>query len=128
MDPALPIHADLSDLHAVTTSAVQVPAAPALGLDAGDPAVALIAWALTLAVGRMLTRAQAAKARTALPMMAAAIAVGLRAAYAVSAGQPLTVDVVARGFGAAAVAVFAHSQARELAKIGKPGTAAPQGR
>lgn len=92
------------------------PQAAALGVDGTDPLIAVLAWALTLAASRLLSRAEAKRARHFLPLLSIALAVGLRAALDATRGQPLTGEVVLRGFGSAAVAVLAHSQLREAGK------------
>jgi len=92
-----------------------------LGLDGADPLVAIVAWGLTEACSRLLSAAEARRARRFLPAVAVAIAVALRAAYEAVQGEPMTVDVLLRGAGAAGIAVLTHSQLRELRK-GAPGS------
>jgi hypothetical protein len=94
----------------------QVATAEALGLDAGDPAVAVLTWALTEAARRLLTRAQAQRARHVLPVVAVLVAVAARAGWEAVQGAPLTLDVVLRGLGAAGIAALGHSQIREVEK------------
>jgi hypothetical protein len=87
-----------------------------LGVTAGDPVVALITWALTYAVGRWCPARFKVQVRAILPAIAVLLAVAISAGAAQAQHQPLTIDVVLRGVGAAGAAVLGHSQLRELLK------------
>lgn len=87
-------------------------------IDGTDPAVVALTWGLTQLAGLAGDRISE-KTRHALPALAVVIAVGLRAGYTAVQGEPLTVDVFARGLAAGAVAVFLHSQVREVRKVRK---------
>lgn len=88
----------------------------ALGLDGADPLVVVITWCLTEAASRLMTKAQASRARHALPAFAVLAAIGARAAIDAVGGEPITFDAVLRGLGAAGVAALGHSQMREVSK------------
>jgi len=83
-------------------------------MDATDPLVAAVAWALTAAARRI---PWLERHRAVLPTVAVLAAVAVRAGVGAVQGEALTLDAVGRGVVAGALAVLAHSQARELAKL-----------
>lgn len=87
-------------------------------IDPSDPVVVALTWGLTQIAGLVGDRISD-HTRHALPVVALVIAVALRAGYVAVQGEPLTVDVLARGLAAGAVAVFLHSQVREVRKVRK---------
>lgn len=91
-----------------------------LNFDAADPAVALLAWALTFAVGRWCPKGVRVQVRKVLPLVAVLLACAVSAGVAAVQGEPLTVAVLLRGLGAAGAAVLAHSQLREALKPQAP--------
>lgn len=96
--------------------------------DSTDPVVALLAWGLTLLVGKLIDLTQRPKLRTALPIMAVLLAVAARSAIAAMDGTlyldgMFHWDILLRGLAAGAAAVLGHSQMRELLKL--VGTQAP---
>jgi len=94
-------------------------------LDGTDPLVVGLAWALTWALGRWAPGLRD-RYRGALPVVAVLLAVAARAALDGMAGDPLTLDTLARAVAAGAVAVAGHSQLRELQKaLVKPATTDP---
>jgi hypothetical protein len=84
-------------------------------VDGTDPLVVGIAWALTWALGRWAPGLRD-RYRGALPVVAVLLAVGARAALDAAAGDPLTLDTLARALAAGAVAGAGHSQVREVQK------------
>ena len=90
-------------------------ASPAV--DATDPLVVALTWALTWGAGRWFSRRQFEQARQALPVIAVLCAVGLRAALDAAAGMPLSMDALLRALAAAGVAVLGHSQVRGVQKV-----------
>lgn len=90
-------------------------------VDATDPLVVGLTWALTWAAGRW---AIPARYRGALPALAVLLAVAVRAGLDAAQGMPLTPETVARAVAAGGVAVMGHSQVREIQKaLAKPAPA-----
>lgn len=88
-----------------------------LPLDATDPLIVILTWALTLGIRTVVKdNGKWDKVRTVLPGIAILIAVGLRAAIETMEGQVLTTDSFLRAVAAGAVAVMMHSQARGIQK------------
>ena len=88
---------------------------PTVPFDGSDPLVAFLAWGIMVLVRRYApTRWD--WLRKATPALAVLLAVFLRAAMAAAQGEPLTVQVGLRAFAAGAVAVWGHSQLREVVK------------
>lgn len=108
-------------------------AALSVPVDVSDPLVAVLAWVLAAVLKKALG-SRARRYRAAIPSAAILIAVLLRTAFAVGQDQPLDVSVVLRSVAAGAVAVFGHSQFREIVKLAagadleKDGDAKPRGR
>lgn len=89
-------------------------------VDATDPIVVAITWALTYALGRWAPGLNG-KLRPVLPVVALLLAVGLRAGMDTAQGQaPATTGewlaMLARGVAAGGAVVLAHSQVREVQK------------
>lgn len=85
-------------------------------VDMSDPLVAVLGWALAGVLNRQLGK-RARNYRHLIPTLAVLIAVGLRAAYAATLGQPIDAAMLLRALAAGAVAVAGHSQFREGAKF-----------
>lgn len=88
-------------------------------VDATDPAVMVIAWGLTYAVGRWCPPDFETRVRPILPVVALLAACGARAAIDATQGEPLTLEALLRAVAAAGVAVMGHSQVREVHKAVK---------
>lgn len=84
-------------------------------VDPSDPFVMAVAWAITYAV-KTYAAEKYAKVRTALPLIALFVAVLVRTLFDLGQGHALSADTLLRAIAAAGVAVFAHSQVRELSK------------
>ena len=84
-------------------------------VDATDPAVALIAWGLTILLAKYAPWLSD-RGRPVIPVAAVLVAVGVRAGIDASMGDPLTLATVVRGIGAGTAAVMGHSQLREAQK------------
>jgi hypothetical protein len=96
------------------TAPAPIPAA----IDASDPVVMILSWLIVMGVTRFCAeRPEAQKIKHFAPLLAVFIAVAIRTAGAAAQGQPITFDVVVRAALAGAVAVFAHSQLREVNKL-----------
>ena len=85
-------------------------------VDATDPLVAVLAWAISAALSRYLGR-RARRYRHAVPTVAVLVAVALRAAYAQGMDQPIDLALLLRAVAAGAAAVLGHSQFREIGKL-----------
>lgn len=90
-----------------------------LNLNPEDPFVAVLTWGLTWGTSRLLGRAGFRRHRRVLPLVAVLLAAGIQAGIVAVRGEAMSLDVVARGLGAAAVAVLMHSQARALVKASR---------
>lgn len=86
-----------------------------LGLNESDPLVAALTWLLLLCA-RHMAGDHATRFRLTIPTVAVLLAVALRAGIAAAQGDPVTAETVLRAVIAAAGAVLAHSQFRELVK------------
>jgi len=99
-------------------------------LDVTDPIVVLLTWALTSVVGYFVNLVDKPKLRIALPMVAVLLATGSQAALAAFDGTLVIDDafqwsVAMEGLAAGAMAVFGHSQMRELLKLVQPAQPPP---
>ena len=84
-------------------------------LDPSDPIVVLVTWFLTFVVGKIVKdRGKLDALRHVLPVIAVALAVGIRAGIDSAEGSPLTAQTVVRGIAEGAVAVMANSQVKHL--------------
>ena len=95
-----------------TTAAIVPPTVP---FDGTDPLVAVLAWGITALLRRYAPK-RWAWLRRSTPAVAVLLAVFLRTALAAGQGEPLTVQVGLRALAAGAVAVWGHSQLREVVK------------
>jgi len=87
------------------------------GMDAADPLVAVIAWALT-ALLRRWTPDGWGWLRKATPAIAMLVAVFVRTIWGIlESGEVVTADLVLHGVTAGALAVWGHSQFREVLKV-----------
>lgn len=88
-----------------------------VSVDASDPIVAVLAWiiagALRYGVNRWWPKARISKY---LPTIAVLLAVGLRATAQALQGGEITGELFLRALASGAMAVWLHSQARELLK------------
>lgn len=93
----------------------------AVPVDGTDPLVMALAWLITFGL-HAVAKKYGAKNRVVrrmqhlMPVFAVVAAAGLRAAYGVAAGEPLTASTVLRAVAAGGVAVLGHSQGREILK------------
>jgi hypothetical protein len=84
--------------------------------DGTDPFVALLAWALTILARRYAPAKIKARVHQLTPAVAVLLAVFLRAGLSVAYDEPMTAQVALRALAAGAVAVWGHSQLREVIK------------
>ncbi len=97
-------------------------------VDISDPIVVGATWFLTWAAGRWLSSTQRQELRAYLPVLAIAVAVGIRGLISYSEGTPYTVDAMFRAFAAGATAVWsqaASGPARRAASAPTPTQPAP---
>jgi hypothetical protein len=91
-----------------------------LEFDTTDPLAVVVAWLLTAAVRFAAKKRPDSELlesiRHALPLIAVLIAIFFRAAVATYEGGEVNTSTVLRGIAAGSVAVFLHSQGRELKK------------
>lgn len=87
--------------------------------DSSDPLTVVLSWIcvslLRWGLRRWSPRTYR-RVRHSLPAIALLFAVALRVGFEAAGGEPLTAATFARAFAAAASAVFAHSQFREVMK------------
>jgi hypothetical protein len=89
-------------------------------VDATDPVVVAIAWALTFLVGKAVKdKERFDRIRHVLPLIALVSAVAARAVIETMQGHELTPETAFRALAAGAVAVMSHAQVREFMKAGK---------
>ena len=88
----------------------------ALGVDATDPLVAMVAMGVTWAAGRWLSSKDLNAVRDYLPVLAMGLAVSLRALIALAEGDPVSFDDLLRGIAAGASATWVQSAARAPVK------------
>jgi len=94
---------------------------PTIPFDGTDPLVAILAWGI-MVLARRYAPKRWGWLRKATPALAVLLAVFLRTALAAGQGEPLTVQVVLRALAAGAVAVWGHSQLREVVKAVEEGS------
>lgn len=85
--------------------------------DITDPLAAINAWLLTALI-RRFAPAEWSWLRPLTPILAVLMAVFIRAAFAAVTGEEVTWDTLLRALAAGSAAVLAHSQFRELVKVG----------
>lgn len=87
-------------------------------IDAGDPLVVAIAWLLTAFVGVFAKRwPKLNKVEYFLPAVALIVSIIARVIYDYAVLEGFSWETLPRALAAAGVAVFSHSQVRELVKI-----------
>ncbi len=86
--------------------------------DLTDPIAAVNAWLLTALLRHLAPEAWGRWLRPLTPILAVLLAVFVRTVFSAVSGEPLTVELLLRALAAGAIAVVAHSQFRELVKVG----------
>lgn len=86
--------------------------------DLTDPIAAVNAWLLTALLRHLAPISWARWLRPLTPLLAILLATFIRSTIAAVSGEELTWELMLRSLAAGATAVVAHSQFRELIKIG----------
>ena len=85
--------------------------------DGTDPIVVMLAWLLTMLLGKLIERVGLERYRAVLPVAAVVLAIGVRVGIDVTLEGPLTWATALRAIASGAVAVTSHAQFREVIKL-----------